>query len=709
MHLLTEKTSLKRRAIVRLILVISLFAAFTTLACMSRGNNGVPIAPRPLATSTPAGEISKPTVRVPARLMIAPNADEMQAEVIIPASNLHALNTEEQLAAVIAPMRNLRDLALRLDPSVDEIPVIVNETTPDYEIGDKQVFQVHNLESNSNFEITAELVHKTDHIYAWVEEGREFDLERMKESLDHFSEISYPSERSFFGSEWNPGVDNDPRMHILHAYGLGDGIAGYYSSADEYSSLARDFSNEKEMFYINLDWLQATLNYTYYETVLAHEFQHMIHWHNDRNEETWVNEGLSEFAQEVAGYDPDTLFAHVFSGTPDTQLNTWGAANDDNAVHYGSAYLFMAYFSQRFGPDLTRALVAHPANGIRGFDDVLAAAGLTVDGRPMGFDDVFADWVVANYADDPNALGADGLYGYRNFSQSPPTIDAVYTDNDYPIQHFTTVSNYATDYILLDLTGDVTVEFEGESSTNLAPLPEHDGGLAWWSNRGDDFDTRLTRRFDLTSVDAGEPVTMTASFWWDIEEGYDYGYVLASRDGLKWAPLIGEYSDTENAGGNAFGPGYTDASWAPAADAAREPGWVTDTFDLSAYAGEEPYIRFEYVTDDAVNRSGWFVDNVSVPAIDYMADFEDEAEGWQSEGWLLTDNHLDQHWLVQTLILEDNRLVGLERPFQGNLTDSIKFDVDGLGDGRTAVIAVSAMAPVTTQKADYSIIVRQRE
>src|SRR5690606_32786277 len=113
--------------------------------------------------------------------------------------------------------------------------------------------------------------------------------------------------------EWNPGVDNDPRLHVLHATGLGDGIAGYYSSADQYSRLARAFSNEKEMFYINLSWLNRSANYLYYETVLAHEFQHMILWYRDRNEETWINEGQSEFAQVVAGYEPNTLFAAAFA------------------------------------------------------------------------------------------------------------------------------------------------------------------------------------------------------------------------------------------------------------------------------------------------------------------------------------------------------------------------------------------------------------
>ena len=285
-----------------------LFVVFALLAC-SPGKSGSERAQRPEATSTPASTEKQPPVRVPARLMVPPStAGSAGSEASMPAQDLRSLTTEQQLARIIAPMRNLRDLALRLDPTVDEIPVVVNQVTPAYEVGDTHEFLVHNLETNSNFEIVAELVHKTDVAYAWVEEGRKYDSEKIITSLDRFSEQSYAAERAFFGSEWNPGVDNDPRLHILHAYGLGEGIAGYYSSADEYSSLARDFSNEKEMFYVNLDWLNSSRNYIYYETVLAHEFQHMIHWHNDRNEETWVNEGLSEFAQEVAGYEPDTIF-----------------------------------------------------------------------------------------------------------------------------------------------------------------------------------------------------------------------------------------------------------------------------------------------------------------------------------------------------------------------------------------------------------------
>jgi immune inhibitor A len=262
------------------------------------------------------------------------------------------------------------------------------------------------------------------------------------------------------------------------------------------------------------------------------------------------------------------------------------------------------------------------------------------------------------------------------------------------------------------VTGDVVVDFEGESGTRLADLDAHSGDFIWWSNRGDDFDTRLTRSFDFTEIAAGDPLTMTAAMWWDIEEDYDYGYVLASRDGRKWTPLAGEYARTADPGGNAFGPGYTAMSndaHRPVPDEMLAPRWVTDVFDLSDFAGDRVQIRFEYVTDDAVNNSGWFVDDVAIPAVDYFSDFEDGADGWASEGWLLTDNHLQQRWLVQALTLDENRLASVERPEVDPATGSVSFEIDDLGDNRTAVLAISALAPVTTERAEYAITVRQRE
>ena len=657
------------------------------------GEEGLPRGLRPIATTTPKGgapdEIAAP---VPASLTPLPTSTSY------PSQELFGLSTEEQLARVVVPVRDLRELALRLDPDVDTIPVVVNDEVPQYSLGDLLEFQVHDVDANRNFAAEAELVYMTDVAYVWAQVDEPFDLDAVSAAVDHFSADTYAKQVEFFGSEWNPGVDNDTRLHILHTNGLGTGIAGYYSSADEYSRLANNFSNEKEMFYVNLSWLNASRNYTYYETLLAHEFQHMIHWYNDRNEETWVNEGLSEFAQDVAGYEPDTIFAGAFAANPDTQLNTWDEINNGNAEHYGSSYLFMNYFAQRFGSEMTRALVAHPANGSSGVDAVLREAGL-----PQNFDSLFADWVVANYADDPNALGLPGVYGYQSIEQPPPAVVEAYTDTPIKLADLT-VDNYGTDYYLLEGQGDTKISFQGQTSNTLASTVPASGTFAWWGNRGDDSDSRLTRLFDLRDVERSEALQMEVDMWWDIEDAYDYGYVLASVDGQKWDVLQGQQTTSENPAGNSFGHGYTGISTVTGS----EPQWLTERFDLSPYAGQEVWLRFEYVTDDAVNTSGWFVDDIRIPALDYHTDFEAGPEGWVGEGWLLTNGRLQQNWLIQLLLFEDNLLTDVQRPVVDD-NGSVTFTVENLGDGRSAALAVSAIAPVITEPASYDLAITSLE
>jgi hypothetical protein len=605
--------------------------------------------------------------------------------------------TDQELATIIVPTRDLRDLALRLNPDVDEVPVQVNEEAPDFEVGDRIPFWVSNVDENRHFQITAELIHKTEVAYAWVQVDNEYDRRSIARSIDHFSEDVYPVVREFFGSEWTPGVDNDPRLHILHAADMGSSVAGYYSSADQFSRLANEFSNEKEMFYISLPWLNRTGDYTYYETVLAHEFQHMIHWYNDRNEETWLNEGLSELAQEIAGYPPDTGFASIFARTPDTQLNTWSEISGGNAAHYGSAYLFMAYLFQRFGEEVTQAVVAHAANGILGVERALQETG-----HDLTFNEIFADWVVANYINDPDALDAPGIYGYRQLDVPDLTLDEIH--RRFPVSpQQTTVRNYGADYIALQSSGDITLHFEGSTETRLANVTPYSGDLMWWGNRADDSNSRLTRAFDFSGVEPGDPIEMEVAMWYQIEVDYDYGYVVVSRDGEKWEILPGQRTTLENPSGNSFGHAYTGSSDLNGG----APTWINETFDLSDYAGEEVLIRFEYVTDDAVNAPGWFIDDVRIEAIDYAADFEQGADGWESEGWLLTDNRLSQGWILQILSLQRGNLIEVHRVPVG-ADGSATIDIDGLGGSSEAILIVSGVTPVTTEVAEYEYRIEQR-
>ncbi len=622
---------------------------------------------RPLATATPAPDVTQTPIAPPPT---------------------DGSDTESQLGAINVPQRDLRLLAMQLRPGVGEIPPIVNPTPPTFTVGDVITFTVSNVDDNRHFVIEAELRYQTPHLHMWVETGKRVDQRALERSANLFEKQSYPINREFFGSEWTPGVDNDVRLHILHATDLGDSIAGYYSSADEFSRKAQPFSNEKEMFYINIDNNEPGTDF--YDGTLAHEFQHMIHWYNDRNEETWVNEGSSELASALNGFDPGGA-ERAFLANPDTQLNTWGAAPGTNAPHYGSAYLFMAYFLEQFGEEMTRALVASSLNGIAGFEDVLSD-----NGGKTHFDAVFADWVIANLLDDPDLQ--DGRYGYRDLDPSDVSLEASF--RRYPAsQTEATVSQYGADYFALRGSGDVTIDFTGSTTVGLVDAQAHSGAYAWWGNRSDDSDATLTRDFDLSGVR-----TATLSFWtwYDLEEDFDYVYVEASTDGGQtWAILSGRNSVTTNPNGNSFGPGFTGVS------GGGSPEWVQEEISLDAYAGQKIQVRFQYITDDAVNGPGILLDDIRVPELDYSSDAESGADGWVSQGWLRTNNVLNQRWLVQ--VVEQDRSGLAASVIEIGPDGRGRFDLTGIGaNGKTVYLIVSAIAPVTTEAATYSFTIENK-
>jgi immune inhibitor A len=593
--------------------------------------------------------------------------------------------TEHSLAQINVPANDLRDLAVRLRPAVDAVPLVVNSTTPVYTVGDQINFWVVNVNTREASEITAELIHKTAIAYAWVEVGPSANRTTIVRTVDRFSTQTYPAIVAFFGSEWKPGVDHDPRLHILYTTGLG-GPAGYFGQADEYSRLVNPYSNEKELVYISLTELGNG-------ALLAHEFQHMLHWQHDRNEATWVEEGLSEYAQEVAGIGTTSAFVSDFLMQPDTPLTAW---EEGTPNHYGASYLFMKYLHQRFGPGLLRTLVAQPGDGMAGIQQALVQRGI-----PEEFDALFADWVVANYANQPTALGQAGLYGYVDLPfRQPSTISLKATS---PITAYqATVHNYATDYLRIQGEGAITVHFAGQPTMQLANLSAASGRSMWWSNQGDRSDSRLTRAFDLRSVTPGRPLILEVTMWWDIEAHYDYGYVLASRDGRKWEILAGQQTTTDNPTGNSFGPAYTGE---PLGSGQAER-WVVERFDLSRYAGEQIWLRFEYVTDDAINHVGWFIDDIRIPAIDYATNFEQGPDGWVSEGWLLTDNQLTQRWLLQVLEFEDDVLVKLHR-IPVAATGRAQVELTNLSASQEAVLAISALTLGPTAPGQYELTLHQ--
>lgn len=595
-------------------------------------------------------------------------------------------DTLTTLQNTIVPPNNIPEIACRLK-GICEIPLTLDSPAAPRQIGETDTFWATNVGTNENFEVEATLEYVTDHAYFWVENGVKFNEDDMIELMDTFENQIYPTNREFFGSEWSPGVDGDEHIYILYAGGIGNSIAGYYSSADEYHPLAHEYSNAHEMFLFNADNTFLHEGFTY--GVLAHEFQHMIHWYQDRNESSWLNEGFSELATFLNDLNSGG-FDWVYTNNPDLQLNDW--PNDQNATtpHYGAAFMFTTYFLDRFGEDATKALAADDKNGMDSVDKTLAALNATdpITGSPIEADDVVIDWLIANIVKDANV--GDGRYIYHNYDDSPQPSPTEYI-YDCPFSQDFSVHQYGGDYLQIECAGDYTIHFEGSTQTGLLPADPYSGDHAFWTNKGDESDMTLTRSFDLSN--AAVPVELTFQTWYDIEEDYDYVYLEVSEDGEHWEIITTPSGTDEDPSGNSYGWAYNGVT----------NGWMEETVDLSAYAGKEIQIRFEYVTDAAVNGEGMLIDDIRIDAIDYASDFEADDGGWEAAGFVRVQNVLPQTFRL-ALIRESGFNTTVEII---DISDEQTAEIPlSLTAGDSATLVVTGTTRFTRELANYSIQIK---
>jgi len=598
--------------------------------------------------------------------------------------------SESLLANTQVPFADPYDLAKRLRHIAGTFPQPTPLVPVPYSLGDRDSFWVLNLHSAQSFQISATLRYISPHLYMWVQDGVNVTQESLEQSGRTFEEHLYPTVQRYFGVEWSPGVDNDVRLTILNARFSGAG--GYFSSSDQYPSSIVPTSNGREMFYINVDSKEP--GSLWYDSTLVHELQHMVHWFGDPNEDAWVNEGLSELAEHLCGYSKYGRI-QVFAANPDIQLTDWESDSSQVTAHYAASFLFMAYLAERFGSDWMRDLVANEQNGLAGFDSVLQAH----DG--LSFEDVFADWVVANCLDREYSSADASHYLYKGLDIQVQPERRLTT---YPAQGDGEVNQYAADYIDLGPSAqDLSLDVHGEAATRLVPNSAHSGSYQWWSNRGDNSDMTLTRAFDLRGV---REATLQVWLWYDIEDGWDYAYVEASTDGgVTWQMLPGQYTTTRNPSSQSYGWGYTGLSEGEG-NASGAAQWIEETIDLSAYVGREVLIRFEYITDDAVNHAGLCLDDIRIPQLGYRYDVEAGSDGWVSQGFVRTDNVLPQRYLVQLVSLgEQVRVQRLLVEGQDGASLTIQRSGD---DASKTILVVSALTRFSYGSASYHYEIRPK-
>ncbi len=567
--------------------------------------------------------------------------------------------TPAPLSSTELPVRDLLDLARRFQGYNG--PDLARTTPFNYKIGDKEQFSLIDLNTVQPYTITATVRAITGHAYFFVQDDSQSANLPLDQVTSDFESVVWPTVTTAFGEPWTPGIDSDPRITVLNANLKGAG--GYFSSIDEYPPGAVRYGAGREMVYIDASALAAPG--PYYDALISHELQHLVHHHGDPNEESWVNEGLSQVASEMGGGGTDGIAP--FLAAPDTQLNFWPSAGDPG-VHYGESELFFDYLLDHYGgrPN-AKALVDEPANGIAGVQAYLDKYGIS-------FDDVFANFVVANLLDLPS-----GPYSHDHFNGTTTAIE-----NATSKAGSGTVSQFGTDYIRVPAGSGDVFQFKGSQDVTIGIPPT--AGAFWWSGRSDSIDSKLTRPVDLSGVSAA---TLNFDAWYDIEDGWDYGYVAVSTDGgSTWTALPGQHMTTKNPAGAAYGPGYTGQS----------TGWVHETVDLNHYAGKKIVLRFEYITDDAVNLTGFAVDNIQIPEIGFT-DTADSANGWTADGFQRIDGPMPQQFIVQ-LVKGDGTVQRIT--VRNDNTATIPL---GASD---VTIAISGATPETTEVAPYSWTIERR-
>lgn len=415
-----------------------------------------------------------------------------------------------------------------------------------------------------------------------------------------------------------------------------------------------------------------------YEGVFAHEYQHLLENDADPDEVNWVNEGLSDWAITLTGYqDPRTpitktgFSSHIQCflgwgtvqtpanpnprpGGPENSLTWWGDKGDDQILcDYGAANTVMEMLAGRYGDGFMSALHNEPGNGLQGLQNVLDAKGTGISSA-----DVVHDWAAMVALDHTLDQGVPLLGGDRSRFQTP-TLDASINWANPDTTGLPGAPPNGSDYVQLrNAAGSPlsagairSLEFKGAKTLEPNPVewfvdptpPDTTVGLpdgsddracddvsgvptrsnpAFHAGCGTNLDRAIVTEVTVPNDDP----TLRFATLFATEETWDYGFVQISTDGGKTYTSLAEVNKT--------GDVPPDPGAIPEVQAnqpglsGNSGGWVDVAYDLSAYKGQKVLIAFRYVTDPAVDLPGWWIDDITLggsPVSDGSS-----LEGWRS-------------------------------------------------------------------------------
>ncbi len=378
-------------------------------------------------------------------------------------------------------------------------------------------------------------------------------------------------------------------------------IAGFYSPFYE-AYIDRNI--------INLDakeW-ETRLESTFYGTT-AHELQHLIHDDNDPLEETWLNEGMADFAEYLCGLGHPMRHVNFFLDHPENSLVEWddhyaAETGPETLADYGQAYLITLFMNDQYGRDFVQSLARSTLQGFASVNAQLESAG-----KPYKFPELFRRFCLALVVDSHEP--GHGMYEFKSIDVKVNFESAKTYDKDG-------VPAWGADYKALGNAWNLRgVEIDGiqylPTPWKVVEDPADQANSVLWGNAGNELANRLILELDLRSAGAA---TLSFNTNYQIEEAWDFGMVQVSADkGQTWTSLANAHtrSDIVDDGYPAIKenlPGFTGSSG----------GWAAESFDLGPWAGQVIHLAFNYMTDWGTNEAGWYVDDINVPEIGLSLD-----------------------------------------------------------------------------------------
>ncbi len=257
-------------------------------------------------------------------------------------------------------------------------------------------------------------------------------------------------------------LDNDPKLIVFYsALGSFNGsqFDGYFSAYNQVTEAEAQqmnppgHSNLCEMIYMTCYPLSPVAPIRL--SVLAHELEHLIHWGQDTDEESWIDEGCAELAMVAYGV-PDPISS--FNNNPDNDLTLW----EQQTADYVKVMLFFTYLKEHYDETgLISALIADPTNGMTSFSNQV---NIHYPGLSVG--KILRNWTIANMLDSPQP--DSGLYNYEGLNMPNFTMTNV---NQHPVTDLASIEPYAADYLFYDLAWrPITFNIEVNTPIHISEL-----------------------------------------------------------------------------------------------------------------------------------------------------------------------------------------------------------------------------------------------